>query len=230
MLVAYADGRLEGKSQLQLERHLAECNHCLNELAFLLRAQEPAEECEVSPALLARARSLAETKPAFGWKPEWSWTALSAAAVLLVLAVSLELRKPRVIPTSPVPAAVTSEKGASTPPPVVQPSAPAPPAVRNSQKRSAAPQLIFPPERAIISRKDVEFRWREVKGSIDYEILVVTAEGNVVWKTRTESTHARFPDNITLIPQKKYFVWVRADLPEGRAEKSAAVSFRVGGR
>jgi Putative zinc-finger len=230
MVAAYADGRLEGEPQLQLERHLAGCGDCLNELAFLLRTQESELEFEVSPVLLARARSLAETKAAFGWKPVWSWAALSAATVLLALVVSLELREPRAIPTSPTPAAVTPEKGSSTPPPAVQPSPPAPPSVRNSQKGPTFPELIFPPEGAIIPREDMEFRWREVKGSIDYEVLVATAEGDVVWEIRTESTHARLPYNISLIPQQKYFVWVHADLPEGRTERSAAVSFRVGNR
>jgi Putative zinc-finger len=228
-VVTYAEGRLEGRSQLQFERHLAGCGHCLNELAFLLRTQELEKEYEVSPELLARARSLAEAKASFGWKPEWSWIALSGATVLLVV-VSLELRKPRAIPISPMPTAATPKKGSSTPPPAVQPSAPAPPSVRNSQKSPTSPELIFPPEGAIISREDMEFRWREVKGRIDYEILVATAEGDVVWELRTEGTHARLPHNISLIPQQKYFIWVRADLPEGRTEKSAAVSFRVGSR
>ena len=230
IVVAYADGRLEGKAQLQLETHLAGCDHCLNELAFLLRTQELEKEYKVSPELLARARSLAEAKPSFGWKPEWGWLALSGVTVMLVLVVSLKLHEPRAIPASPVPAAVTPEKGSSALPPAVQPSAPPPPSVRNSQKSPTSPQLTFPTEGATIPRENMEFSWQEVKGSIDYEILVATAEGDVMWEHRTESTHARFPHNISLIPQQKYFVWVRADLPEGRTEKSALVSFRVGDR
>ena len=230
MVAAYADGRLEGRTQLRLERHLARCSHCLDEVAFLLRSQDSKQEFEVPPALLAEARALAETKTAFGWKPAWSWTALSTATVLLVLVVSLELREPRSIPTPSTPTAATPGKVSSTPSPAVQPSTPPRPSVRNSQKSPTSPELILPVNGAVIPRKDVEFRWREVKGSIDYEILVATAEGDVVWEIRTESTHARLPKDITLIPQQKYFVWVRADLPEGRTEKSAAVSFRVGSR
>ena len=105
IVAAYADGRLEGKPHLQFERHLAGCGHCLSELAFLLRTQESEKEIEVSPALLARARSLTETKTAFAWRPVWSWAALSAATALLALVVSFELREPRINPTLSMPTA-----------------------------------------------------------------------------------------------------------------------------
>src|SRR2546430_7669405 len=229
MVAAYADGRLEGKPQLQFERHLAGCGHCLNELAFLLRAQEPAEKYDVSATLIARARSFPETKAGFSLIPAWGWATLSAAAVLVVLVVSVELRPPRADRNLSSPAAPTeSEERTSTAPAVIQPSSPIPPAVRNAPRSLPSPELIFPSEGAIVPRQNVAFRWREVKRSIDYEVVVVTAEGDIVWEDRTETTRARLPHNISLNPGQKYFVWVRADQPEGRAAKSATVSFRAG--
>jgi len=228
MVAAYADGRLEEKSQLQLETHFADCGHCLNELTVLVRAEESLKEFEVSAEVLARVRSLGGTKTRFGLKPAWGWAALSAATVLAVFIISLAIREPWKTPSPVIPATVTSEKEIPIQPSVLEQSTPASPPVRNGQKSNPLPELMSPSEGAVISRKELEFRWREVRGSIDYEILVVTGEGDVVWETRTESTHTRLPANISLIPQKKYFVWVRADLPEGRAEKSAVVSFRVG--
>jgi len=228
MLAAYADGKLEGKLQSRFERHLADCDYCLNELALLVRAQELGQEHELSPEVLARIRYFAESKVRFTLKPAWAWTALPAATVLLVLFTTLELREPRVVSLPPPPpATATSETAPSIEPSVSQPGAPALPSVRSVQNTAAAPEFIFPVEGALIARGKLRFHWREVKGSRDYEILVVTAEGNVVWQGRSEQTHVQLPPDVSLTPEQKYFVWVRANLPEGKTAKSAVVSFRI---
>jgi hypothetical protein len=230
VIAAYADGRLEERPQLRFERHLADCDYCLNELALLVRAQESTQECEVSQEVLAQVRFFAAAKASFARKPAWAWTAISAAAVLAVLVVSLELREPRVILTPPVPAGATSGQGTPASPTVVHPSAATPPSVRSTQKVGSALELIFPAEGAVIPREKMEFSWREVKGNMDYEILVVTPEGNLIWRGRTEKTKIQLPPDISLTPSQKYFVWVRANLPEGKAVKSAVVSFRIDNR
>lgn len=88
-------------------------------------------------------------------------------------------------------------------------------------------QLIFPREGSVLPHSEVEFRWKSVRGSHFYEIRVVTAEGDVVWEGRVETTRARLPDNIELVPGREYFVSVRAYLPEGKTLKSPTVRFRA---
>lgn len=226
-VAAYADGKLEGKSRHRFERHLADCNYCLNELAFLVRAEDPGQEYELSSEALARARSFAETKVSFTLRPAWRWAAASAATVLLALVTTFELREPPAVRPSQLPGTGTSEKATSTEPFVYQPSGAAPPSARNAQQTGSVPELIFPPEGALVAREKLNFRWHEVQGTTDYEILVVTAEGNLVWQGRTDRTDVQLPDNVTVTARQGYFVWVRANLPEGKAAKSAVVSFRI---
>jgi hypothetical protein len=144
-----------------------------------------------------------------------------------VLVISLAIREPRTTPSPTLPAAVTPEKETPTQPSVRERSTLAPPSVRNAQKRGSLPELISPLEGAVISRKGMEFRWREVRGSLDYDLIVVTAEGNVTWEKRTESTHVQLPPDVLLTPGQKYFAWVRANLPDGKSVKSAVVSFQI---
>ncbi len=65
--------------------------------------------------------------------------------------------------------------------------------------------------------------------SLFYEIRVVTAEGDLVWRERIEGSRVQFPAGVQLVKGQKYFVWVRAYLPEGKTAKSAVVGFNVGG-
>jgi hypothetical protein len=86
---------------------------------------------------------------------------------------------------------------------------------------------VSPVEAARLARKDLEFRWHAVPGSLYYEIDLVTEDGTSVWRSRVEGTSARPPDGAKLDAGAKYFVWVKAFLSGGETVKSAAVSFYV---
>ncbi len=76
----------------------------------------------------------------------------------------------------------------------------------------------------------LEIRWRGVRGALVYEVRLVTADGSLVWEDRTEATAAPLPAGVRLEPGRRYYVWVRAYLSEGRALKSATFGFSVDGR
>jgi len=59
---------------------------------------------------------------------------------------------------------------------------------------------------------------------------MVTAEGDLVWEARVEGTQARLPEDVQLAAGEKYFVWVRAHLPEGKTVQSKVVGFKAGKR
>ena len=89
---------------------------------------------------------------------------------------------------------------------------------------------MSPAEAATLARKDLEFRWHAVPGSLYYEIDLVTDDGTSVWHSRVEGTSARPPDGAKFDAGAKYFVWIKAFLSSGETVKSAAVSFHIAGQ
>jgi len=104
------------------------------------------------------------------------------------------------------------------------------PTVRNSASAVRTLSVVSPTESATPARKDLEFRWHAVAGSLYYEIDLVTEDGTSVWHSRVEGTSARPPDGAKLDAGAKYFVWVKAFLSGGETVKSAAVSFHIAGQ
>jgi hypothetical protein len=104
-------------------------------------------------------------------------------------------------------------------------SASAPNPVVRGVSVPSVPEVIRPDRGETVSVSGVEFRWKPVEGAREYEINVVTAAGDLVWKGETKTTAASLPSDVKLIPGRKYFVWIRADLLEDKAVQSRAVPF-----
>jgi hypothetical protein len=90
------------------------------------------------------------------------------------------------------------------------------------------PNLLFPQEGSVIVPKELEFSWQGVERSVFYEIRLVTADGTLMWEKRVEATSVRLPAGVRMAAGQKYFVWIRAYLPEGKTLKSSTVGFIVG--
>jgi len=99
--------------------------------------------------------------------------------------------------------------------------------VRNQARAAAAPEVIFPKPQAIVAREDLAFRWKEVKGALSYEVRLVNAEGGVLWEQRVQGQSTRPAPTLTLPPGETCFLWVGADLPDGRTVQSKAIPFTV---
>ena len=242
-IAAYVEHRLPAGDLARFESHLADCDACLEQVTLLVR-QPAGGASPIAPQVVSRARNLVKDKPVAWRAPVWRWGAVAATAACIVVAISLQLRAPGVLPTSggpepaapapagPPPGPVTpapSPAAAAPPAAAPQPAAPAPPAVRNSVGKLLQLELQFPAENATVSPGQLEFRWREVPSATYYEVHLVTEDGSVVWQGKAEDTRARPPNDVSLEPEKKYFVWIRAHLSGGGTVKSSAVSFRVGG-
>jgi hypothetical protein len=226
-LAAYVDARLADRAQRRLEAHLADCVFCLDRVVFLLR-REVSPEPEVPPGLLARARDLGADGKEARWWAEWRWRTAAAAAACVVLGVFIWLRQPSP-PSVPFAGSPTPSVGVSppaAPAATAVPSAP-PRVVRNGRRASVALRLLFPREGAIVPREGSDFRWTEVRGCLFYEIRLMTGEGDLVWEARVEATQTRIPANVQLAPGGKYFVSVRAYLPEGKTLPAGVVGFLV---
>jgi hypothetical protein len=272
LLSAYVEHGIPEEQRAKVEAHLADCEACLGQVAFL--ARQPAELAEpatsVPPGAVARARDLVALPPS-PWRPfvlRWGSALAGVACVVLVVAAVLRQGPAVQAPaTTPVPDAAPAVPAQSAPelagPPAVtapqvesRPStllgttlseprdfgrgeskgrkpkavATAPPTVRNSAPAVRALSVVSPVESATLARKDLEFRWQAVSGTLYYEIDLVTEDGTSVWHSRVEGTSARPPDGTKLDAGAKYFVWVKAFLSGGETVKSAAVSFHMAGQ
>lgn len=234
-VAAYVDRNLVGPEKTRLEAHLADCEFCLGQVVFLARLRETPIPEPLPAALLARARELAAPKarPWTAWV--WRWEAVAAMAACAVVVTVVSLREaPRQAPfVSPVPhgEAVAPRVQA---PREVKPLAPVAPAPAPTTvplgagvRGLSTPALIFPAPHATLPRPQVEFRWQTVAGALDYEVRLVTAEGDLVWEQRTEANSVKLPAGVSLVAGQKYFVWVRANLGEGKTSQSRAVAFTV---
>ena len=226
-LAAFADGRLGPADDRAVEVHLARCGSCAAEVASLLRLEQAEMPSEVGEGLLAQARGLAISPPARWDRPVWRWAAVAATAGVLTVGTTLWMR------LSPSPPALISPTaapaGAPFIPPMPSATAPEPPArtVRSAPATIASPQLLAPREGALVGIAGVEFRWKEVRPSLFYEVRVTDAEGGLVWEGRTEGRQIRLSPEVRLTSGEAYFVWVRAYLPEGKTVESRVVGFRA---
>jgi len=250
-LAAWVDHRLDGRTADRVEAHLAWCEPCLEQVAFLA-SLEPSGETSVAPRLCARAVDLAPQRRSPWHGPVVRWASATAVATCAVVAIVLYVHEPGAArpggqpgagsETTRVPAPIVSPASvpAAAPPvvsaPTTTPAGPASktagpsrPTVRKSTVASSTPVLVSPTEGGALPSFAPEFRWEAVAGSLFYEVHVVTEDGSVVWQSNVTSTRARLPDGYSLRTGARYFVWVRAHLSGGGTVKSAAVSFHVGG-
>src|SRR4026208_561414 len=77
-LAAYVSRSLDDRNTNTTEGHLVTCDHCLSQVAFLMRADEWAPAPDVPANLYPRARNLVIRKRThwFGW--DWRWATAAA--------------------------------------------------------------------------------------------------------------------------------------------------------
>lgn len=246
-LAAYVAQRLSSSARTSIEAHVADCDFCLSQVAFLTQSADWANSEEVPAQLLSGARKLVTRKPSKVINSGWRWAAATAAVAcfaLLFVLVALQLRKHQsVSTTSPLVAQQTSPELVASPqitvaPPALrlEPSQPVQtpkakstqtPVVRSKTAEDLLPKLISPRDGAVVRREDLEFRWEPVSDAIFYEVRVMSAEGDLVFEGQTEDTRLKLGSTAPLVPGTKYFVVARAHLRQGKAAKSSLVSFRL---
>jgi hypothetical protein len=199
-LAALVDGGLQPGDRARLERHLADCAYCLGQLSALVRLQE-ADLPETDRDLVRRARAIPPSQTRWQWMLALRW-ASACGAIACALVFTFWVRAPRPAENE---------------------------AVRTSHAQGSIPELILPREGAALKRGAVEFRWTPIEQALYYEVRVLTADGDLVWETRAESTEAHPPADLTFRSGQNYFVSVTAWLTEGKVAKSGVVGFQVTG-
>lgn len=229
-IAAYADRQLAGREKERAEAHLADCDFCLDQVAFLVRTQNAEMSDTVSDALLVRARKLAGTKGKSKGNTIWAWGKIAAATavVCLVLITAISLRHPRNVP--PVMPGHNPTVQPETVPAQTPHATPAgqTPTVRGSGKSPVTITVISPAPGSTLPANKVELRWQRVEGALDYVVTVLTPDGDEVWRQRLIEPSVRITSDANLQPGHHYFAIVRAYLMEGKTVQSDPVVFTVG--
>jgi len=223
-LAAYADQQLIGAERERVESHLAKCDSCLQQVGFLIKNADGVAT-PVPARFLAGGKQLDTAAPR-GSPIAWQWAGVAAAIAVVAIAGALwraaqlnhgegrslpvataEQRQAAGIPSNPNPEAETS--------------------VRSVSPGVSLPVVLTPRPGTIVYPSTFIIGWEPIANAVAYEVRVVTADGSLVWRKRVRDVSVRPPIQ-TLRPGRKYFVWVRALLPDGETQVSAAVSF-IGG-
>jgi len=205
VIAGYVDGMLEAAASGPLERHLADCGHCLALVALLSREREAgastflADAGAGSPAIRTAARQRR-------WHGIQKW----AVAAALVLAVPLLFQPGR-----------APERDAGGPPGL--PSA----TTRMTAPAAGELQVLAPSPGSIVDPAQLAFRWTEVPGSPYYDLRIVTDEGDIVAGQRIDGTRWQPPAALRLAPGREYFVVVEAYPSGDKPVSSHHVPFRV---
>ncbi len=215
-IAAYADHATTGRERNKIEDHLANCEFCLRQVAFLVQIEKVGLPTSVPASLLSRARDLVSSGARVALIPAWARVVAMAACLLLVATVSVRYSHFRSLRSGQKP-------GAS---PVGMPSESQ--SVRGTE--NARLTVVFPSPESAVARKGLRFQWETVEGALDYEVRILTAEGDVVWEQKTEGSSLELPSDVRLETGHRYYLLIRGDLPEGKAVESAAVPFSVAGQ
>jgi len=221
-LAAYVDQELIGAERERVESHLARCDSCLQQVVFLIKSQVPRGSAPLS--LVQRAKRLWAAAPEnapFKWK--WVSVAAASAVMAIGLAVWREARPnirahSTIIATAQQPLAPTVRENA-------QPNVDN--AVRSVHAPDSQPIVLSPQAGATVHDSDFMIRWKAIPNAATYEVRIVSADGDLIWRKRVHQNSVN-PPKQTLRPGLKYFVWVRAWLANGKTQQSAAVGF-IGG-
>ena len=202
LVAAFADRALDPESRQSFQLHLADCQRCREEVAFLVHLQEGPVTESVDGEVLARVSGTPHSVP---MKP-WRWAIAAAAMFVAVLGVMF-VQRDSSPPTSPL----------------AQPSG----TVRGTQPMVAPPQFLGLPDDARLSSTSLRFRWSPVASSDFYTFRIVTDEGDLLWEGRTEDEYIHVPADQPLAAGMPYYVRVTAHLGSGASINSEHRRFEV---
>ena len=204
-IAGYVDATLDLPAARELERHLADCGHCLDLVALLSREHQ-ADESARAAGRSAPSPATAVMERRHRWHRAQKW----AVAAALVLAVPVLFQM----------------GGAPGPAPGDQQELP------SATTRMVAPgdralRVLSPSPGSAVDPARLAFSWTEVPGSPYYDLRIVTDEGDIVIEQRVTGTRWQPAVPLRLEPGTEYFVLVEAYPSGDKAVSSHHVPFRV---
>jgi hypothetical protein len=225
-LAEYADRQLIGDERHAVERHLATCDKCVEQVAFLVSAAPEQREL-VPDEVLHKAFALGKT-PSTGTFATWRLARASALALLVVAALSWQLIEHRGVSkgtasettSSKQPALVAQNQASTT---IAVPD-------HNEVRGSARSEslLLSPLPGTVVDPATLVFRWKPVTYARFYEVELVSDDGSVIWQQRAQSSPISLPPSVHLMRGGTYFVRLRVHDVRGSMEQTRAVWFTAG--
>ena len=221
-IAAYVDGVLTKYRRAWIEFHLSGCQRCRLVVADVVKAQRESDQPPPPAQFIQKAAGLVggRTTPR-----RWIWAPVGALAGIALLAVfTIVLRKPQhlVVMSPPAPAAPMVAK--SEPTPAVR--TPVQDVVRRPRTPELLPTILSPQANSVMNSVRLQFSWRPIPHSRNYEVRVVKSDGDLVWEGQTDQSALELPSQVT-VKEGSYFVLVTAYLEDGRIAKSAPLRFLV---
>jgi len=203
LLASYMEGGLSERDHGRFESHLAECAFCMERVGALGRAGESSAVDAVGEATHSHSHKTPFSRPATRW----------ATAALLVITVGLIASRQSSDGVSSIPA--VPEGQGTTSERFIEPASP-------------IPEIISPRKGGLVDSRPYVFRWKEVPGSLFYDIRIVSDDGAQIVRQRVWDTQWTLPEAIDLQTGTEYFVRVDAFVSEGKAVSSEHTLFKAG--
>jgi hypothetical protein len=86
-------------------------------------------------------------------------------------------------------------------------------------------QIINPGDESIINMHKNEFRWTGLKEAVSYNLFLLDARGNIIWREKTPDTKIGLPETVQLEGNQLYFWQIEAKFDDGSSVLSAMSSF-----
>ena len=221
-IAAYVDRGLGEETKRRLESHLAKCERCRLMVADVVKLQRDIELPR--PPLTAANMALSfQPRPVIGSR--WIWASAAAMALLVLVGVIVIWRREPQKRALMAPA-VSSAPMVAKVEPVTPDKAPPREITREPVIPSIVPVIISPSQDSTVERDLLEFTWKPLSRTRDYEITVATSDGDLLWSGRSANSRLRLPSTVVL-ERGSYFVWVTAYLTDGQIAKSSPVRFVI---
>lgn len=98
---------------------------------------------------------------------------------------------------------------------------------RFARQVSPFPEILSPLEGSAVDPSNLVFKWKNVPGSLFYDIRIVSDDGALITRQRVWDTQWLLPAETQLQAGSEYFVRVDAFVSEGKAVSSEHTVFKV---
>lgn len=207
----YYDGNLPPTERTTLEHHLAVCHFCVARIGILERLELNHNNKRVPEDLLAAAKQLTRLQPVRRVGTATAWAV--AATVVIAFFTTFDSNRERLLHPAAIPGTPQIVEDHS-----IQ--------LRSVDHAIGDISVLTPSPRSVVVPGSL-FAWDEVPGNLQYNIFILSSDGDVLWSERLHDTEWALDDLPNLVAGAQYYFRVEAQLTDDRSVSSKHVAFRI---